>query len=78
MDQYALEYNKGASATIPVGAWKLYIEPGTRLYNTGVSIFGDAYGDQTLGTLPPVPSNDWDALIDVCDSSFWAPYLRGN
>ncbi len=77
MDQYALEYNKGANATITVAAWKSYIKPGTRLYNTGSNIFGDLYGDQTLGILPPVPSNTWDSLSDVCDASFWSPYVKG-
>jgi len=78
MDQYALEYNKQANATIPVAAWQLYVKPGTRLYTTNASIFGDLYGPQTLGVLPPVPSPAWDALIEVCDASFWAPYIRGN
>ncbi len=78
MDQYALEYNKQANATIPVAAWQLYLKPGTRLYTTTQSIFGDTYGPQTLGTLPPVPSTTWDSLIDVCDSSFWAPYIKGS
>lgn len=77
MDQYALEYNKQVNATIPVAAWKVYTKPGTRLYNTNASIFGDYYGAQTLGTLPPVPSTTWDALSDVCDASFWAPYIKG-
>ncbi len=78
MDQYALEYNKGGAATITVAAWKLYIKPGTRLYGTTANIFGDSYGDQVLGTLPPVPSKTWDSLTDVCDASFWSPYTRGN
>ena len=78
MDQYALEYNKGANVAIPVGAWKMYIKPSTRLYVTNANVFGDIYGDQTLGTLPPVPSKTWDNLIDVCDASFWSPYIRGN
>ena len=77
MDQYALEYNQPANATIPVGAWKLYLKPGSRLYVTTQSIFGDTYGNQTLGTLPPVPSTTWDSLSDVCDASFWSPYIRG-
>ena len=78
MDQYALEYNKSANAPIPAAAWKLYIKPGTRLYSSGASIFGDVYGDQTLGVLPPVPSTTWDSLSDVCDASFWAPYIKGS
>ena len=77
MDQYALEYNRSANATIKVAAWKMYIKPGTRLYNTGGDIFGDLYGDQTLSILPPVPSAAWDSLSDVCDASFWSPYVRG-
>ena len=77
MDQYALEYNRAPNATITVAAWKLYIKPGTRLYSTGGDIFGDLYGDQSLGILPPVPSTAWDNLSDVCDASFWAPYIRG-
>ena len=76
MDQYALENGKAANATIPVAAWKLYIKPGSRLYNSGGDIYGDIYGDQALGTLPPVPSPAWDALSDVCDASFWSPYVR--
>ncbi len=78
MDQYALEYNRPANATIPFAAWQLYLKPATRLYTTGQSIFGDVYGTQTLGILPPVPSTTWDALSDVCDASFWAPYIRGS
>ena len=78
MDQYALEYNKAANVPIPIAAWKMYIKPGSRLYNTGANIFGDAYGDQTLGTLPPVPSKTWDALTEVCDASFWSPHTRSN
>ena len=78
MDQYALEYNKAFNVTIPIAAWKLYTKPGTRLYSYGTSIFGDAYGDQTLGTWPAVPSKTWDSLVDVCDASFWSPYSRGN
>ena len=78
MDQYALEFNRGGSATIPVAAWRMYIKPGTRLYSNGANIFGDVYGDQTLGILPPVPSKTWDNLVEVCDASFWSPYSRGN
>ena len=76
MDQYGTEYVKAPSAVIPVLAWRAYLKPGTRLYNFGTSVFGDVYGDQVMGTLPQVPSADWDLLIDVCNSSFWAPYGR--
>lgn len=77
MDQYALEYNKPANSTITVTAWQLYMKPGTRLYNTNTDIFGDSYGSQQLGVLPPVPAAAWDSLSDVADGSFWAPYIKG-
>ena len=76
MDQYGTEYVKLPNTLIPVLAWRAYIKPGTRLYTSGTSVLGDVYGNQTMGTLPPVPSTDWDMLIDACDTSFWAPYVR--
>ncbi len=78
MDQYAIENVKPALAAIPVTAWKQYIKPGSRLYSTGTSVFGDVYGNQVSEVLPSVPSADWDFLSDVVGSSFWAPYSRGN
>ncbi len=77
MDQYALENNRGINSPIPVAAWKLYMKPGTRLYTTGVDLFGNPYGNQQLGILPPVPSSSYDSLVDVADASFWAPYVKG-
>ena len=76
MDQYAIENGKPSFAVIPVAAWQKYLKPNTRLYSNGTSLFGDVYGDQVLGVLPAVPSNDWDMLSDVCNSSFWTPYTR--
>ena len=76
MDQYALQFGRGGNATIKVDAWKLYLKPGSRLYNYGADIFGNVYGDQTLGTLPKVPGQAWDDLSDAVDASFWEPYMR--
>ena len=78
MDQYAIENVKPAFTVIPVTAWKAYIKPGTRLYSSGTSLFGDVYGNQVSEVVPSVPSTDWDFLSDVVTSSFWAPYTRGN
>ena len=75
-DQYALEFNRPGNATVTAAAWKLYIKPGSRLYNTNSDIFGDSYGNQVVGLLPLVPSYAWDNLSEVCDSSFWSPYTR--
>lgn len=77
MDQYALEFNRASGAPIPVDAWKLYVKFNTRLYNTGGDLFGNPYGDQTLGVLPTVPASTYDSLLDVADTAFWAPYVKG-
>ena len=78
MDQYALEYSKPEGSDISVAAWQKYIKPGSRLYTTGQDIYGQTYGPQKLGILPPVPSFSWDTLSDTVDASYWAPYIRGN
>jgi prepilin-type N-terminal cleavage/methylation domain-containing protein len=78
LDQYAIENNKAANAPVPAAAWLNYIKPGSRLYVTQADLFGNAYGSQSVAVLPAVPSQSWDALSDVCNSSFWAPYSRGN
>ena len=76
MERYASENNLSTGNNISSLAWRLYMKPGTRLYQSDTNIFGEAYGNQKVGTLPAVPSSEWDMLIDVCDSSFWAPYGR--
>ena len=78
MEQYSAENGLQKGATITVLAWRGYLKPNTRLYSNNTSIFGDSYGDQKVGTMPTVPSTVWDMTTDVCDSSFWAPYIRGN
>ena len=62
----------------PRGRLEAYIKPGSRLYTTGTSLFGDVYGPQQSEVLPTVPSPAWDTLSDVCNTSFWAPYTRRN
>ena len=78
VDQYALEFSKKEATPVPIAAWKLYMKPGSRLYTTGKDIFGQDFGNQAVGSLPVVPSVSWDTLSDIADSSFWAPYTRGN
>ena len=76
IDEYGAENNLQSGATITTTAWRGYLKPNTSLYNNNSDIFGDSYGNQKVGILPAVPSSAWDQLIDVCDSSFWAPYTR--
>lgn len=75
MAQYAIEANRNSGDSIEVDDWIDYMKDG-RLYDTGQDIFGEDYGDQVVDTLPVVPAKTWDALSDVADSAFWAPYLR--
>ena len=76
MEQYGAENGLKQGANVPVTAWRSYMKPNTRLYSNNVSIFGDTYGPQVYGILPTVPSTVWDMTTDVCDSTFWAPYVR--
>ena len=78
LDQYGAENGLQIGAPVTVAAWRAYLKPNTRLYTYNADIFGDAYGDQKIGVLPTVPSTVWDMTADVCDSNFWAPYVRGN
>jgi prepilin-type N-terminal cleavage/methylation domain-containing protein len=78
LDQYAIENNLTANTAVPAAAWLNYIKPGSRLYVTQSDLFGNPYGAQAVAVLPAVPSQSWDTLSDVCNSSFWAPYSRGN
>ena len=74
VDQYAIETNKLSGATVEVTDWTNYLKKGTNLYMTGIDILGNAYGPQTVDSLPSVPSASKTALSDVTDNTFWSPY----
>ena len=74
VDQYAIENNKTTGAPVAVADWTNYLKKGTNLYLTGVDILGNPYGNQTVDSLPSVPSASKTALSDVTDSTFWSPY----
>jgi prepilin-type N-terminal cleavage/methylation domain-containing protein len=74
VDQYAIETNKTSGATVAVTDWTNYLKKGSVLYNTGADLFSDAYGPQTVDSLPAVPASSKAALSDVADTSFWSPY----
>ena len=74
VDQYAIENNKSSGATVSTADWTNYLKKGTNLYVTGKDILGDDYGPQTVDSLPKVPTNSFNTLSDVTDSTFWSPY----
>jgi prepilin-type N-terminal cleavage/methylation domain-containing protein len=76
MAQYAIERNKQTGDPVYVDDWLDYIKQDSNLYDTAQDVFGHDYGDQTVDSLPEVPASTYDALTDVVDSDFWAPYVR--
>ena len=74
VDQYAIETSKVTGSSVSVTDWTNYVKKDTTLYSTGNDMFGEAYGDQTVDTLPKVPAQAWASLSDVADTSFWSPY----
>ena len=74
VDQYAIETNKQSGATVAVTDWTNYLKKGGVLYNTGADLFSNAYGAQTVDSLPKVPTSSRTALSDVADTTFWSPY----
>lgn len=74
VDQYAIETGKTTGAVVSVADWTNYVKKDSMLYNTGADLFGNAYNDQTVDSLPKVSANSWNALSDVADTAFWSPY----
>ncbi len=74
VDQYAIETNRVTGNTVAVADWTNYLKKGTVLYNTGKDLLGNAYGAQTVDTLPGVPALSFAGLSDVAPSEFWSPY----
>jgi len=74
VDQYAIENNKMTGDPVAVTDWTNYLKKGTNLYTSGSDILGNAYGAQTVDSLPKVPTASKNALSDVTDNTFWSPY----
>ena len=74
IDQYAIETNKLSGTVVNVVDWTNYLKKDSILYNSGADLFGNAYGAQTVDSLPQVPATSKAALSDVADTAFWSPY----
>src|SRR5438067_12658379 len=65
VDQYAIETNKKSGDVVKVTDWTNYLKKGTNLYTSGNDILGNAYGDQTVDSLPKVNQTSRHSLSDV-------------
>jgi prepilin-type N-terminal cleavage/methylation domain-containing protein len=74
VDQYAIERGKKTDDVVLVADWTEYVKRDTNLYTTGADLLGNAFGNQTVDTIPKVPQASFDALSDVADASYWSPY----
>ena len=74
IDQYAIENNKMTGTAVGTTDWTAYMKRGSTLYMTGKDLFGNAYGPQTVDSLPKAPQAAWNTLSDVAGSDFWSPY----
>jgi prepilin-type N-terminal cleavage/methylation domain-containing protein len=74
VDQYAIETNKKSGDGVAVTDWTNYLKKGTNLYMSGNDILGNAYGPQTVDSLPKVNVSTKTSLSDVTDTAFWSPY----
>jgi len=70
VDQYAIETNRASGFSVPSTDWVSYLKKGSILYNTGDDLFGNAYGSQTVDTLPKVPASSYASLSDVAPTAF--------
>ena len=74
VDQYAIETNKSSTNVVAVSDWTNYLKKNSVLWTTGKDLFGVAYGNQAVDSLPGVPAASKVALSDVVDYTFWSPY----
>ena len=74
IDQYAIETGKKTDDAVLIADWTNYLKKDTNLYLTGLDLLGNAFGDQTVDTIPKVSTSSYNALSDVADNSFWSPY----
>jgi prepilin-type N-terminal cleavage/methylation domain-containing protein len=74
IDQYAIENNKMTGSPVNTADWTAYMKRGSLLYSTGKDLFGNAYGIQSVDSLPKAPNSAWLTLSDVAGTEFWSPY----
>ena len=75
VDQYAIENNRVAGASVVWADVQKYVKTGTRLYTSNnTDILGNSFTLPTVDSAPRVHSSTFSALSDVAPASFWSPY----
>jgi prepilin-type N-terminal cleavage/methylation domain-containing protein len=74
VDQYAIETGKKTGDVVNIVDWTAYVKKDTNLYLTGADLLGHDFGNQTVDTIPKVPTASYEALSDVADATYWSPY----
>ncbi len=75
VDQYAIETNKGAGATVSWTDIKSYLKTGSHIYNSGgTDLFGTTYVGFTVDSVPKLRATTFNKLSDVAPSDFWSPF----
>jgi hypothetical protein len=74
-DQWAIEKNKNGGAIASWADISVYLKKGTRLQQTGASVFGDSYGKQFIvDTFPSIPAETWKQFEGVVAWKFFDPF----
>ena len=77
-DQYAIETNKPAGATVQWTDIQSYLKTNSLLYNSGgFDMLGNQYNDGagfSVDSIPTVSTATFAALSDVAPSDFWSPF----
>ena len=75
LTQYAVENNKPNGTIVDFTALKPYLKTSSPLYATGADLFGNLYGPTfTISAALYPPAATYQALSDVADDAFWAPF----
>lgn len=75
LDRWAIENNKSVGDTATLSDLQPFIKTGSPLYNQGIDLFGNSFGNTfSVDSMPKVPVPTYNALSDVAPSTFWSPY----
>jgi competence protein ComGC len=72
--QYSMDTGKMAGMNPGYSDLRNYLKAEPGLYNACEDILGNSFGPFTIGSLPRVNPDTFNALSDVADAAFWSPF----